>query len=64
MPEFDLVIRNGAVVTAADTVRCDIGVRDGKVVALAAALADGAETIDATGKLVLPAVLPAQANLT
>lgn len=54
MPEFDTVIRNGTVVTAGDTVRCDVGIRDGKVVALAESLTDAAETIDATDRLVMP----------
>ena len=54
MTGFDLVIKGGTVATAADTVQCDVGVRDGKVVALASALEGGREVIDATGKLVLP----------
>ena len=54
MPEFDLIIRNGTVVTAGDTTQCDIGIRDGKVATLAGSLTDGAETIDATDRLVLP----------
>ena len=51
---FDLVIRGGTVVTASDSVRCDIGIRDGRIAALADELARGADEIDATGKLVLP----------
>jgi dihydropyrimidinase len=51
--EFDTVIRGGTVATAADTFRCDVGIRGGKVAALGERL-DGAEVIDATGKLVLP----------
>jgi len=51
MTEFDLVIRGGTVATAAGTARCDIGVRDGRIVALAEALDGGREVIDATGKL-------------
>jgi dihydropyrimidinase len=35
MAELDLVIRNGTVVTAADTMRTDVGIRGGRVVALA-----------------------------
>ena len=31
MSEFDLVIQNGTVVTAADTIKCDIGIKDGKI---------------------------------
>ncbi len=54
MAEYDLVIRGGTVVTAADKTACDVGVKDGKVVALADKLGPGAEEIDATGKLVLP----------
>ena len=54
MSDFDLVIRNGTVATAADTVQCDVGVRDGRVVALGASLGEGRDVIDAAGKLVLP----------
>ncbi|MCS6922351.1 MAG: hypothetical protein NZM07_10635, partial [Elioraea sp.] len=32
---FDLVVRGGTVVTAADAVRADIGIADGRIVALA-----------------------------
>ena len=53
MPDYDLVIRNGTVVTAADTTPCDIGIKDGRVIALADRLSGAAE-IDATDKLVLP----------
>lgn len=51
---YDTVIRGGTVVTAADTVRCDVGIRDGRIVALADGLADAETTIDASGRLVLP----------
>ena len=54
MADFDLVIRGGTVATAADTTACDVGVKDGKITALGAALGPGAREIDATGKLVLP----------
>ncbi len=54
MSEFDLVIRGGTVATAADTVECDVGVREGVVVALGRGLGAGAREIDAGGKLVLP----------
>ena len=51
---FDLIIRNGTVATAGDVVRCDVGIRDGKVVALGEDLGKAEETIDASGKLVTP----------
>ena len=35
MPEFDLAIRGGTIVTASDEFRADIGIRDGRIVALA-----------------------------
>lgn len=54
MSNFDLVIRNGTVVTASDTARCDIGVRGGQVVALADKLDGAKQVIDASGKHVLP----------
>jgi dihydropyrimidinase len=54
MSDYDLVIRNGTVATAADTAICDVGVSDGIVVALGRRLGAGAREIDATGKLVLP----------
>ena len=54
MNDLDLVIRGGTVATAADTARCDVGVRDGRVVALADDLPKGRTEIDATRKLVLP----------
>jgi N-acyl-D-aspartate/D-glutamate deacylase len=34
VPEFDLVIRGGTAATAADVFRTDVGVRDGRIVAL------------------------------
>jgi dihydropyrimidinase len=54
MAEFDLVIRGGTVVTATDRASCDIGVREGRIVALGQKLGAGGEEIDAAGKLVLP----------
>jgi dihydropyrimidinase len=54
MAEHDLVIRNGTVVTASDTMRCDVGIRNGVVATLGTGIATGAQEIDATGRLVLP----------
>ncbi len=53
MSEYDLVVRGGTLVTASDSVRADIGVRGGRIVALAERL-DGATTLEADGLLVLP----------
>src|SRR5258707_15763721 len=54
MSDFDLVIANGTVATASDTFKADVGIRNGRIVALAAGLTGGSQTIDATDRLVLP----------
>ena len=43
MAEFDLVIRVGTVATAADLSRCDVGIRDGRIAALAESLGADAD---------------------
>ena len=48
MANFDLVIRNGTVATAADTFGADVGVKDGRVVALGENLGPGGAEIDAS----------------
>ena len=55
MAKLDLIIRGGTVATAGGAVDCDVGIRDGRIAVLADEIAgDGAEVIDARGKLVLP----------
>src|SRR6201981_991640 len=54
MSDYDLVIRNGSVATAADTTVCDIGIKDGVVTTLGQSLGSGAREIDASGRLFLP----------
>src|SRR2546430_1839376 len=63
MADYDLVIRNGTVATAADTTGCDIGVRNGAIVALGQGLAAGARDIDAGGKLVLPGAIDSHCHI-
>ena len=63
MADYDLVIRNGTVATAADTTVCDIGVRGGTIVALGQGLAAGAQDIDAGGKLVLPGAIDSHCHI-
>jgi dihydropyrimidinase len=63
MSEYDLLIRGGTVVTAADTTRADVGVRGGRIVAVAEALTDGAKTIDASGLLVMPGGIDSHVHL-
>jgi dihydropyrimidinase len=54
MAQLDLLIRNGTVVTAGDIVRCDVGVKDGRVAVLGRNLDGATEIFDAVDKLVLP----------
>jgi dihydropyrimidinase len=54
MAEFDLVIRNGTVATAADVTRADVGMAGGRIAALGTGLGPGAREIDAAGRWVLP----------
>jgi dihydropyrimidinase len=50
---MDTVITNGIIATATETYRADIGIEEGKIVALGLHL-EGAETIDAGGNYVFP----------
>ena len=54
MSDYDLVIRDGTVATAADTVSCDVGIKDGVVATLGKNLGSGTREMDASGRLVLP----------
>jgi len=63
MAEFDLVIRGGTVVTAADTVRADVGIRDGRIVAVAEQLAAGKDEVDASSLLVMPGGIDSHVHL-
>ncbi|MEH6836454.1 MULTISPECIES: dihydropyrimidinase [Falsihalocynthiibacter] len=60
---MDLIIRGGTLVTASDRYRADLGVKDGRIVEIAAALSDADEVIDATGLLVLPGGIDAHVHL-
>jgi len=56
--DFDLVIKNGIVVSASDETRCDIAVKDGKVVLLMqdVPVPEGCQVIDAEGGYVTVSV--------
>jgi dihydropyrimidinase len=64
MPDFDLAIRGGTVVTAADTIRADVGVKDGVITAVAARIEGAAKEIDATGLLVLPGGIDSHVHIS
>jgi dihydropyrimidinase len=52
--ECELIIRGGTVVTATDVVTADVGITDGRIVAVAANLPTAPNEIDARGLQVLP----------
>ncbi|RAI41249.1 dihydropyrimidinase [Rhodoplanes roseus] len=60
---FDTVIRGGTIATAADVFTADLGVRDGRITAIAERLGDADTVIDATGRLVLPGGIDAHCHL-
>jgi len=60
---FDLIVRGGEVVNHAGRGVTDIGVRDGKIVAIGdLAQASAGEVFDATGLTVLPGVIDSQVH--
>ncbi|MEM8923232.1 MAG: amidohydrolase family protein [Actinomycetota bacterium] len=60
---FDLVIRNGTVVTPGVEAVLDVGIADGRVVQLGGPMT-AAEEIDASGRYVLPGGIDAHVHLT
>jgi dihydropyrimidinase len=62
--EYDLVIRNGRVSTAADTFDADIGIADGRIAALGRALGPGRDEIDAAGRWVLPGGIDSHVHIS
>jgi dihydropyrimidinase len=51
--EFDLVVKGGTIVTAAEMAQADIGIIGERIAAIGAGL-QGAKVIDASGQLVMP----------
>jgi dihydropyrimidinase len=60
---FDLLIRGGTVVTAADAYPADVAIRAGRIVAVGEALGGAREEIDATGLQVLPGGIDVHTHL-
>lgn len=63
MQPFDLVVRGGVVVTAADRMDADIGVRGETIAAIGRDLPPGTREIDARGKLVMPGGVDSHAHI-
>ncbi len=54
MAQYDPVVRGGKVANAADVLSADIGITNGKIIALGERQGAGTREIGARGKLVLP----------
>lgn len=63
MTAFDLVIANGTVADVSETYVADVGIKDGKIVAIGKALGSADRTIDAGGKYVLPGGIEAHCHI-
>jgi dihydropyrimidinase len=61
--DFDLVIRNGSVVTATEEVFCDIGIAKGRIAALGRKLDSAARVLDAEGNYVFPGGIDAHCHI-
>ncbi|MGN6374249.1 MAG: dihydroorotase [Sphingomonas sp.] len=61
MATFDLKLTGGTVHLPGGPVRADVGVRDGKIAAIAAE-GDAGETVDCTGLDILPGVIDSQVH--
>ncbi|ABL72679.1 dihydropyrimidinase [Paracoccus denitrificans] len=64
MTRFDTIITGGRISTASDTFQCDIGIREGRIAALGHDLGIADETIDATGKWVLPGGIDSHVHIS
>src|SRR6266852_3060475 len=64
MAAFDTVIRHGTIATASETYKADVGIRDGRIVAIGEALADADEVVDATDMLVLPGGIDSHVHIS
>jgi dihydropyrimidinase len=61
---FDLIIKNGTVVTASDTFVADVAISDGKIVQLGQGFSGASREIDATGKFVLPGGIDSHVHIS
>jgi len=51
MAAFDTIIRHGTIATAGETYQADVGIREGRIVAIGEKLADADKVVDATASI-------------
>lgn len=64
MAAYDIVIRHGTIATASDTFKADVGITDGRIVAIGEELTDADEIVDARGLLVLPGGIDSHVHIS
>lgn len=63
MHQHDLAVRGGTIVTASDSYRADIGIKDGRIAEISASIDNAKAEIDASGLLILPGGVDAHVHL-
>lgn len=64
MAQYDLIIKNGIIVTTESMYPCDLAVKDGKIVEMGIGInLDAKKIIDASGKLILPGAVDVHTHL-
>jgi dihydropyrimidinase len=63
MADFDTVIHGGTIATADYQAKGDVGIKDGRIVAVAESLSGGEQRIDAGGRIVMPGGIEAHAHI-
>ncbi|PRY89400.1 dihydropyrimidinase [Donghicola tyrosinivorans] len=63
MADFDTVIHGGTIATADYLAKGDVGIKDGRIVAVAEHLSGGDQRIDAGGRIVMPGGIEAHAHI-
>ncbi|MDH5500948.1 MAG: dihydropyrimidinase, partial [Gammaproteobacteria bacterium] len=63
MSNYDLKVCGGTVANAAETFQADVGIRDGRIVAIGKDIGGAKRVIDASGKLVLPGGIEAHCHI-
>ncbi len=59
---LDLVIRDGTLVTASETIQADLGIQNGRIAAIGQSL-QGKEVLSARGMLVVPGAIDTHVHL-
>ena len=61
---YDLIVKNGEVILESGSAKTDIGIKNGKIIAIGENLSDGNEIIDATGLIVAPGMIDAHTHIS